>query len=486
MGRWAKRFEPFYESISGNIFKFCEALNFKPTWQQRQFFELVQRGCKRIAIKSGQGPGKTTSSCIVGLWRALRNPDAMVIVTAPTMRQCTTVWLTELRRLMKKADPQLQRFIKITNTKVLIAGCEEWGVKTVTATNPEAAQGLHETNMTVICEEASGIERKLIEQFEGTTSGPNNIMIQIGNPNTNDCAFKDCFSIMRDFWACLTFNAEDTARDYPFLISQENLDYLAHKYGRDSDVYRVRVLGEFPRSDPRCVMSIEDAEACTRTSKLAMAKVKRYLRGIWTPAKQFGIDYARYGGDESVLVRRAGQAMMNMETFNHTEPEDVIARSFALQSQVGWSNDQTWFVSDATGMGQGLQNNFRKANKTWMEFHNHGVSGSVEFDNKITEAWFHLAQLAKDRECHLINDARLLQQLTSRQYHLTKSSKLIVESKDEFEKRGFDSPDRADATVMSFYENLTAGAKVAGKGVGKRRSVLVDNVYDKWESREAV
>lgn len=480
MGRWARRFEPFYEAISQDIFKFCEAMNFKPTKQQRALFLRVQRGDKRIAVKSGQGPGKTTASVIIGLWRTLRHPDAMTVVTAPTMRQCTVVWLTEARRLLKKADPQLQRFVEITNTKIIIGGREEWGVKTVTATKPEAAQGLHEKNMTIIAEEASGIDRPLIEQFEGTSTNPGALFLQIGNPNTRDCAFFDCFHAMRDFWSCLTFNAEDTARDHPEILSPENHEYLAFKYGRDSDVYRVRVLGEFPRTDPRCIIGMEDAEACTRTSILAMAKIPRYLRGAWSPAKQFGIDYARFGGDESVLARRSGNSIVDFETFNHTEPEDVIARAFAIQSRAGWKNDETWYVSDATGMGQGLQTNFRNAGKTWMEFHNHGVAQSVEFDNKITEAWFHLGALMKAHECHIPLDQRLLQQLTTRQYYLTKKGKMIAETKDEYEKRGFDSPDRADGTVMSFYENLTAGAKVSGKGVAKRRRVLV---HDTWERK---
>jgi hypothetical protein len=117
-----------------------------------------------------------------------------------------------------------------------------------------------------------------------------------------------------------------------------------------------------------------------------------------------------------------------------------------------------------------------------MEFHNHGTSGSPEFDNKITEAWFHVAALARAQECSIPKDQRLLQQLTSRQYYLTKKGKLIVETKDDFEDRGFDSPDRAEATIMSFYENLTTGAKIAGKGVAKRRDLL-RNTYTTWEKK---
>ena len=48
-----------YRDCRNSILAFCRAMGFKPTWQQKQLLDAVQRGIKKIAVKSGQGPGKT-------------------------------------------------------------------------------------------------------------------------------------------------------------------------------------------------------------------------------------------------------------------------------------------------------------------------------------------------------------------------------------------------------------------------------------------
>ena len=58
----------------------------------------------RDAVKSGQGTGKTAGSCVLALWLLLRRYAAMGVLSAPTMKQCTDVWLTEMRRILAKAD----------------------------------------------------------------------------------------------------------------------------------------------------------------------------------------------------------------------------------------------------------------------------------------------------------------------------------------------------------------------------------------------
>lgn len=462
--RFAREFESLYRQTREDIFAFCRAFNFHPTWQQAMLLQAVmdaQQGKKPnwIACKSGQGPGKTTISAMIGLFRCWQAVDALTIVTAPTMRQCKDVWLVEARRRIEAADPAISRFFKCTKTKVEIGGRPDWGVKLVTATREENAQGYHEANMTVICEEASGIPRELIIQFKGTLSNPNALLLQIGNPNTMDCDFYTCFNIMRHRWQTFTFNAEDTARDYPHIVSPQRNKDLAEEFGKDSDVYRIRVLGEFPHADPNCVMSAEDLEKCTDRNN--MAKCARYARTAdELPSRQIGGDLARFGGDESVIFRRSGQAVMEWEFFAHSEPNHVVNRAFRMQADAGWRNEDTWYVFDAGGMGQGVMANFHDAGKQIVEFHNGGRATDPMFANKITQAWFHFARLARAGECYIPRDNRMIQQLATRQYFTDLKGKLILEKKDDYIKRGHDSPDRADAIVMCFWDDVDADANI--------------------------
>jgi phage terminase large subunit len=461
MASKSTRFEKIYREIRDDLFAFCGYLGFEPTWQQAQVFNAVMdaqsgKGSNWIAVKSGQGPGKTTCSGIVGLWRTLRSVDAMTVVTAPTMRQCRDVWLAELRRTMEDAHPLISNFVNITATKVEIAKRRDWCVRTVTATKEENAQGYHQENMTVICEEASGIPRGIIEQFKGTLSNPDALFLLIGNPNTRDCAFFDCFNSARDRWKCITLNAEDTAKDYPHIVSpQRNLD-LEQEFGRQSDVYRVRVLGEFPHADPNCVISSEDCEK--------VAKEGRVLECAgFSNAKQIGIDFARYGSDESVVYRRSGESIVEWQRFSKVDPSAVVAAAFRWQHEAGWRDDECWYVVDAGGIGQGIMHKFYDANKRVVEFHNGGTAvKSRMYANRITEAWFTLARKISNGTVSIPNDNILIQQLSSRQYKTDNKGRLILEKKEDYMKRGpFPSPDRADTLVMAFYDELSTPARIS-------------------------
>lgn len=453
MSRFKRTFEEQYPHLASSVFKFADACKFTPTWQQEQLLGCVQRGDTQIACRSGQGPGKTTCSVVIGLWRTLRRAGALTVVTAPTMRQCNEVWLAEARRIYKQMDPLLQKMIKITKTKIEICGDPDWAIKTVTATQDEKSQGFHEKNMTIIMEEASGISRKIIEQFEGTASNPGCMILQIGNPNTRDCAFFDSFHSQRHLWTCLNWNAEQTPASEWFDPARN--DRLEAKYGRDSDIYRVRVLGEFPHADPNCVLSTEDLEKVILKHKLIEAARVRTPDG--KVIRQMGIDFARYGGDENTIYRRSGNAIVQWGFWPHTDPSKCVATAYEWQRKAGWKNSQCMYVADAGGMGQGVMHLFHDADKNIMEFHNGGRAlNSSQYDNKITEAWFHFADIVKSGKCYIPNDPLLIQQLCSRQYFMTRKGKICIESKDEYMKRGHDSPDRADGAVMAFYD-ISAG-----------------------------
>jgi len=476
VSRLARLFDPFYREIRADIFKFAaRGLNFEPTRQQAEAMRIVQNETflpiekrkKRLAIKSGQGPGKTTVANILAWWRALQDVDALSVVTAPSMRQCTDVFMAEGRRLLERADPILKQLITIMNTRVEIAGRRTWGIWTATASRPENLQGYHQENLTFVEDESSGVPRPISEQIKGTLSNPNSLYIRIGNPNTTDCDFYSCFTTQRALWHCLTFNAEDTARDYPHIVHPSRNRAIELEYGRDSDVYRVRVLGEFPHQDPNSVLSLADLEACTQTNILACARITEIL-----PTKQaIALDFARYGSDESTLGRRSGLAVVDFQRFVKTDPREVVDAAFGMQHDAGWASRDCHYIADAGGMGQGVMHSFHEAGKNIYEFHTGGrpVDSSMYAD-QMTEAWFNFRALVRQHIIHIPNDARLLMQLSTRQYYTDRQGKLKIESKDEWKKRMEidESPDRADMIVMLFYHGHGGVARAYGFDRRKR------------------
>lgn len=407
---------------------------------------------RRIAVRSGQGPGKTTVEVVIGLWRAFLDVDSLVIVTAPTMRQVRDVWIAEARRVLQNAHPFVRGMVEVTNTKIVIGGRPTWGVWTATATKEDNFHGYHQKYLTMIFDEASGIDRRIIQVAKGTLTNENSLMIAAGNPTTRECAFFDFFHKPSEanLWHKFVWNAEEAPH-----VDKLNLKRIETEFGKASDVYRVRVLGEFPVSDPNSIVSSEDLWGCVGTDMFEAAR----MRGTLDHDRAIGIDVARFGSDESVIYRRSGHAVVEQCILVKTEPVDVIERAFVMQAMAGWTDASCLYVVDADGMGQGIMGILRRAGKRLLEFHNGGKPSSSSYSNKISEAYFNVAKLAQQRRLHIPNDEILVQQLASRLYHLNKKGKIEIEEKKEFVKRSGHSPDRADALAMCYYTGTMARGK---------------------------
>ena len=446
-------YEIIYKRVRNDPFALCGLLNWTPTPQQAEVLAAARDGHEQIAVRSGQGIGKTAVADVLGLWRALRAEGALVVVTAPSMRQVQDVYMMEMRRIVQKAHPVLKDIVSFTARKVFIgrrgldedSDKEHWGILAVTATDPVNAQGYHQDQLTFIVDEASGVERPFIEQIQGTMSqkGGDRLLLLQGNPNHVDSVHYDAFHRYRAEWSCHVFNAEESP-----MVSPEHCKKLERQWGRDSNAYRVRVLGQFPNKDPNAVMSIEDLEACTKNDQLWAVKRKLGF-------KQFGLDFARFGDDESVKARVSGNALMDLSFYAKQEPSVVVKEAFQDQKRMDWKDRDCFYVADADGMGQGVMEILHNAGKNFLEFHTNGTpKDGGTYANRMTEAWFELAEKVRAREVYLPNDPELLEQLGNRLYSVRRTDgTLILESKDDYKKRTLrGSPDRADAVVMAFYD----------------------------------
>lgn len=455
-----------WQQAQKNIFDYCKLLNFKPSWQQEEALFIVQKEAdspsekrlKRLAIKSGQGPGKTKTASVIGSWRAMRFLDAVTIITAPTLRQVRDIYMAELRRVVQKADPELQQIYNITAFRLVIGGRQDWGIRAVTSNKPENVQGNHQKRMSFVFDEASGIPRPIWETVKAGLTNEDSFLLAIGNPNDIDTGFHDCFYANAEEWHRLTWNAEQSP-DY--IVDKKNLRKIEKEYGRESDVYRVRVLGEFPRQDPSSIMSFEDLLECTKTRMDVLARERL---GEGSIQKAFGIDLARKGGDESVIAVRVGKALIKLVVFLNREPIDVIKHAMLLQHELGWKDGECVYVVDASGIGQGVLHSLYENRKNVHEFFSNGTPMQPQkYKDKASEAHFELRALVKERQAHLPADRLMLSQLSRRKYDLKKGL-IIIESKDDFKARiGTEeslSPDRADGVVMAFYPFVSAVARI--------------------------
>src|SRR5690606_5259852 len=99
---------------------------------------------------------------------------------------------------------------------------------------------------------------------------------------------------------------------------------------------------------------------------------------------------------------------------------------------------------DDTGVGGGLTDIMLQRQYNVMAI-NFGAAAvdKDKYTNYISEAWFYMATIMDQIE--LPNDRDLLNELTTRQWKQDSRGRRAVEGKQEYKKRGFRSPDLADA-----------------------------------------
>ena len=66
------------------------------------------------------------------------------------------------------------------------------------------------------------------------------------------------------------------------------------------------------------------------------------------------------------------------------------------------------------------------------------------------ELWFRAREWLEARDCKMADDEQLVNELSTLRFSITSNGKFKAESKDQMKKRGFKSPDLADAFVLTF------------------------------------
>jgi len=163
-----------------------------------------------------------------------------------------------------------------------------------------------------------------------------------------------------------------------------------------------------------------------------------------------GADIARMGNDRTVFWKRKGLKTISHEIHSKLRTTEVCD---ALERFIDF--DKTVEVKiDDTGVGGGVTDEMIKRGYEVVAINFGAKPGDPDkYPNLISEAWFHMANIISDTELPMHSD--LLMELSTRQWKQDTRGRRAVESKGEYKKRGFRSPDIADACIICYYEPQT-------------------------------
>jgi hypothetical protein len=417
----------------------------------------------RIAVASGHGIGKSALCSWVTLWAMSTAPDTRGIVTASSESMLMTRFRAELRIWFRRFKGA--QFFELTATSLLSLdqGYEQsWRIDLLpwNSNRPEAFAGLHARGRRIllIFDEASAIEPPIWETCEAiaTDADAEIIWLCCGNPLHATGRFRDCFDRYAHRWVTKHVNSLDVS-----FTNKIELQWWGQDYGTDSDFFRTRVLGEFPRTGSVQFIGPE----------LVDEAMGRELDPSYHDPLVIGVDVARFGEDMSAIYPRRGRDCRTIAplTFRGLPLDQLEDRIVAFCN----SHPVQQIFVDGTGLGGGLVDHLRRRGFLVTDVQFGGkpdqqIDG-VKYANQRAHIWGQMRSALKYM-CLPPNNQALREQLIAPEYSFSRAGDaILLESKDLMRRRGVPSPDLADALACTFAGEIATLPMLAdwvpGQGV---------------------
>ncbi len=479
-----------------------EALGAELDNEQKAIVDAVQNN-KLVSVRSGTARGKDYVSACIALAFLYLTPkwkrgttelieNTKVALTAPTERQVKNIMMPEIARLFNRAKRKGVHLTGELLSQHIRTNSEEWFLTGFKADehNHEAWSGFHAANTMFVVTEATGITDDTFEAIEGNLQG-NSRLLLVFNPNTtlgyaarsqssprwkkfrlsslsapNVVAKKIIHSGQVDYeWVQDKVEAWCTPiQQNEFSEAENDFMWEGHAY-RPSDLFRRKVLGEFPKVD-------EDILVPQSWVELAQERWKQYNHtdsnnGI------IGLDVAGMGRDASVFCTRYNNYVAGFDKINSGGRADHMAIAGKAYNQLSTHSGMSISI-DTIGEGAGVysrlvelsQETDSRVDEMQIQSCKYSagakdgmteltdITGQYRFANM--RAYLHWAVrdwLNPDNNTNamLPPDGSLMEEITSVKWSFLSNGKVIIEPKDDIKARLGHSPDELDALCNTFF-----------------------------------
>lgn len=438
-----------------------EVIGAEPSAQQDAILAAVAKPGARVTVKSGHGTGKSCALSWLLLWHVLCFLDSKAPCTAPVEKQLRDVLWGEARKWRDHMPPAWRDQVLVGSDRIAAACAPETQYatyRTARKGNADALQGFHASHVLYVIDEASGVDDAVFEAARGALSTEGSRIILIGNPTRAAGFFwaSHC-GIGSDGWERLTLSCAESPH-----VSPEYLEEMKREYGEGSDVYRVRVLGEFPKNGITQLVGEEVARA---------AAGREIARHQYEHAPVvLGVDVGWFGDDRSAVFWRQGLASRLLFAARGV---DTMTLAGLVAQEAGKHGAEAVFV-DATGVGAGVADALRGMSPCEVYPVMFGGAGvpdkGTAFANKRAECWWRMRGWLQEGGC-IPADDKLVAEICAPEYGYTMTGAVQLESKKDIKRRLGASPDLADALALTF------AFPVAPRGAAKRMCECEPSVW---------
>lgn len=431
---------------------------------------------RNVAAKGGNGTGKSWIAGAMGATYSILHPQSKALWTAPTMRQAELLSWGELKRHMANwqwrdipaGGTLLESEWKFDEGWYALA----FTTKDVGANEAKArAKGFHALDQLAVLDESNGVPDSIHDAVDATWQGARARIWHLWNPTSaHDRAAQ--------FWSrCLpagriTLSAERTVdwqerhQPLPGMPDRRWLDDYRKRYF-GTTFWCAAVTGEFP----------DDSLEQVVVPRSWLERVKNLLSEPSIADRTqvaIGVDTGWGGKAETVFAARVGRRIAELAAYPAMKNvPDAAGRLMALADKYGGKGVP--LAIDCLGnAGSGVHDLCREHGYNVVAVYGGARPEGIpdEYAGVTAWAWFELRDRVRrtcealDRgdlmgvEISLLDDPVLFDQLSTRRWTVKSDRRMVLEDKVELAKRGFDSPDRADAVAYSLIPVLAVPPRI--------------------------
>ena len=419
-----------------------------------------------ISIMSGNGTGKDAFTSWVIMWFLACFSYPKIPCTSVSADQLSKVLWSEIAKWLLHSP--LKASLKLQNDLFYNATVDKDVLKKRAFAFPKAANpkntpeeqveklaGIHERHLLQVVDEGSGVLSPVFVALERNMTanlpGDVNFMLLIFNPNRARCYAVDTQDADSDRWRCLRWNAEESE-----LVDRALIASLEKKFGRESNPYRIRVLGLPPLVDEENLIQwdwIEDA-------------VNRPVETLTDTPVIKGVDCGA-GGDSSIIATRQGARVFPMKRLKTSE--GTILENW-IGSDIDAENPDVVRI-DTIGIGWAVESNVREKKGALVEAADvrRAADDPGRFENKRAEMYWRLREAFEKGAISIPPDEELKNQLGAMKCIYGKRIKMI--DKKTIKQELGHSPDEADALAITyFYPDSMASRKTSSSNARRREA----------------
>lgn len=417
---------------------FCRnVLGCDPYDRQLEMIEAV-RDHEQVSVVGANAVGKDWMvGRIICWWQAAHYP-AKTIITGPTARQVADIVWREARSAFYATRFDLGGRMLPTesrwkyNDKHFALG--------FSTDKPWNLTGFHSPNLLVVVTEAHNFNDNNLTSLKRLL--PNRLLLT-GNPFSESGAFYDSHHDKRDLYRAISISAYDTPNvilgneDVPGVVTRRDIAKMAADWGEESALFKATVLSEFAAT----------AGGLLPLAWLMAAKEKDSAELSVAEPIDAGVDVAGPGEDETVLTLRSGSTVLRQVGWYDADPRgQVVAELLPLRERLRRVN------VDSAGIGWNFYLHLLDLGLPAVPV-NVGESprDGEKYRNLKAELYWGLRMRFEAGDVHdLPHDA--ISQLASLRYKHNARGQVEIESKDDAQKRGVKSPDKAESLMLAFAE----------------------------------